>query len=280
MNLMKRRAKLHMMAVPHREEKPSFEFHKGVDGIRVKLVSWTEEPYRAIYDMVMATWNDKRIEPLDKDEMVAVVIEALEGRFLGTVLECVNFTFTIEGVSRATTHQLVRTRIGAGFSQQTTRVSDTRHQAARIPKTIANNPALLERYEEFMEVSRDFYAELVDSGIPYQDARFVQPIGIETYIVETINYRALKTLLANRLCNNMQWEINYVAKMMLLELRKKFPLLAKYLKSRCQITGECHYSENLFPPCGRRPYNGVVPDKYIYKRKDNEFELVDGVDDQ
>ena len=48
----------------------------------------------------------------------------------------ISFAFTIDGVSRACTHQLVRTRIGAAVLQHGGRDNDWRHRNWTLPETI------------------------------------------------------------------------------------------------------------------------------------------------
>jgi len=58
------------------------------------------------------------------------------GQTLQQVLERITFSFTIDGISRACTHQLVRTRLGAGFMQHGGRDNDWRHRTWTMPETI------------------------------------------------------------------------------------------------------------------------------------------------
>ena len=73
---------------------------------------------------------------------------------------------------------------------------------------------------------------MVDAGIPWQDARRVLFMGMQTYIHDQYNYLALSGVLANRLEHIMDWEFNCVAQLMLREVKMKCPpLLSKYLGS-------------------------------------------------
>lgn len=49
-------------------------------------------------------------------------------------------------------------------------------------------------------------------GVPKEDARFVLPLGIETRLVLTANFRELRHIL--RLGPDAQWEIREVARRM------------------------------------------------------------------
>lgn len=248
-----------MRGKSHKGEKPSFAYFYGLNEIKVELISATPDPERVIYGMVMATWHSHPVAPfIGSPEQDAIVEKALEGGALGTCLETINYTFTIEGITRQTTHQLVRTRIGAGMNQESLRAVDCRHHHFRIPMTFvnyANDKAhgFCNRVMEYVEEGRRLYAEAVDAGIPYQDARLLANIGTVTYLTETINYRALQGLLWARLCRNVDWEIREVARQMREEVARVHPLLGKYLRCSCEKLKKCTYRGELFPPCGDHP---------------------------
>lgn len=58
------------------------------------------------------------------------------GQTLQQCLERITFSFTIDGATRAATHQIVRTRLGAGFMQHGGRDNDWRHRPWIMPETI------------------------------------------------------------------------------------------------------------------------------------------------
>ncbi len=145
-------------------------------------------------------------------------------------LEHISFTFGIEGISRACSHQLVRHRI-ASFSQQSQRyVSEASSGVAGkifdfiIPSSIKNlGVADTAEFEEQMRVIQGFYdywierfaQELGKQGEKAnEDARFVLPNAAETKIITTMNARQLLHFFAVRCCNRAQWEIRAMAKEM------------------------------------------------------------------
>jgi flavin-dependent thymidylate synthase len=101
-----------------------------------------------------------------------------------------SFTFGID-VSRVTTHQLVRHRL-ASFSQQSQRyVSHKERFAAITPTSIAAHPEIRERFAEQLRSIHRFYAEMIEAGIPAEDARYILPNATETKIMVTMNAREL-----------------------------------------------------------------------------------------
>lgn len=157
-----------------------------------------------------------------------------------STIEHVSFTFAIEGISRACTHQLVRHRI-ASYSQQSQRyvkVNDFKKTAIK-PNTIARNPEANAKYDALMDQVAECYRQLVELGIPAEDARFVLPNAAETKIVVTMNARSLLHFFEERCCNRAQWEIRQVANLMLAECRKVAPTLFEKAGPTCEVGRFC-----------------------------------------
>jgi hypothetical protein len=109
---------------------------------------------------------------------------------------------------------------------------------------------------------RLLYAALVDAGIPWQDARRVLFMGMQTYIHDQYNYLALSGVLANRLEHIMDWEFNCVAQLMLREIKMKCPpLLSKYLGSHSDRAKAAKFAALQSWPPDRKypsPYDDCV----------------------
>ena len=204
----------------------------------------------AVATFAEATFGD--IKPyMDRSDawLIAQKAAAFEG-VVPNALETVSLTFAISGVSRTTTHQLVRTRVGAGFGQQSLRANNVKGFNMRVPATTAAfTPTVLkEYYEDILPQLRKLYDRLLVQGIPYQDARYFLPMGMETSIVATYNLLSLIGTLQRRLCNRMQWEINYVARLMADLTVEAFPWVGLALRTRCEKTGVCQTVDPMFPP--------------------------------
>ena len=154
-----------------------------------------------------------------------------------SVIEHASFTFSVEGVSRSLTHQLVRHRV-ASFSQQSQRyVSDgTEKNQGRLfdfvtPPTIAADPAKLAAYREAMEKAQAGYDALVAAGVPIEDARFVLPGGICTNFVTTLNLRSLLDVYEKRVAvRGAQWEVRAMVAEMARLLIQVEPWLAPFFE--------------------------------------------------
>ncbi len=124
------------------------------------------------------------------------------------LLEHYSITFLIKGISRVTSHQLVRHRI-ASYLQQSQRSIECYSigPSVVIPPKVLKNRAALEVYNEALKVAKEAYRKLRRIGIPKEDARYLVPGGYKTNIIMTVNLRSLRNMLKLRLDKHAQWEI-------------------------------------------------------------------------
>ena len=154
-----------------------------------------------------------------------------------SVIEHAVFTFSVEGVSRALTHQLVRHRI-ASFSQQSQRYVRLSEPTYVVPETVKRDPEAMKVYEETMDGIWDSYSKLIGMGIPAEDARYVLPNGCTTNITITMNARELLHFFSMRCCNRAQWEIREMADEMLRLCKEVSPVIFSDAGPAC-IRGPC-----------------------------------------
>ena len=178
---------------------------------------------------------------------------AIRAGHLG-VLEHVSFTWYAEGLSRACTHQLVRHRI-ASYNQQSQRYCkiDTNEDWYVIPESIADNTAAKQEYYKAMNGIATIYKELIEGGIPKEDARMILPNACKTKIVITMNARAFIEASEKRLCNRAQWEIRELFSLMKKEVIRLYPMIAYLANPRCLKRG-CIEAK----PCGHPPKGGEM----------------------
>ena len=153
-----------------------------------------------------------------------------------SVIEHAVFTFSIEGVSRSLTHQLVRHRV-ASFSQQSQRYVSMDKPTYVIPKTVEADPELKKEFERTMSEIWASYNRLVEK-IPPEDARYVLPNACTTNITITMNARELIHFFSLRCCNRAQWEIREMADRMLEICREQSPVIFREAGPPC-IRGPC-----------------------------------------
>ena len=132
--------------------------------LKVQLISHTPEP-----DKVIAQAGKLCYSPVGVDEITQKLTEEEIARYVNMLasighespLEHVSFTFAIEGISRACTHQIVRHRI-ASYSQQSQRYVKLEQFEYIIPPAIEKNPEAKKIFIETMERDQEAYDELVD----------------------------------------------------------------------------------------------------------------------
>ncbi|MEN3013488.1 MAG: FAD-dependent thymidylate synthase [Endomicrobiia bacterium] len=234
-----------------------------VNKLEVKLLSFTKNALYVIYSSFRQCYSALTAEEIFKkclkekeDKKYEDFIRKLIDSGHESPLEHVSFTFSISGVSRALTHQLVRHRI-ASYSQQSQRYVKMENFEYIVPPLISSNENLKKEFDNFMkEVQKkyDFFVrELEKLGKKgeevYQDARYILPQATETKIVVTMNCRELLHFFRERCCSRAQWEIRELANKMLEICRKKLRVVFEKAGAKCVSLGYCPENEKF--SCGR-----------------------------
>ena len=209
--------------------------------MHVELLYHTPDPERAIataarlcYAPVGAAELMETMPP----ERVESVLTTIMGSGHFSTLEHASYTFAIDGVSRALTHQLVRHRI-ASFNQQSQRyVKFTSGLETVKPGSVADDPEASRVFDEAIEAAIAAYERLLEAGIPAEDARYLLPNAAETKIVVTMNVRELLHFFELRCCNRAQWEIRELAHRMLELARPTAPFIFGDAGAPC-VHGAC-----------------------------------------
>ncbi|MHB9095398.1 MAG: FAD-dependent thymidylate synthase [Eubacteriales bacterium] len=208
--------------------------------MKIKLINHTPDPDRTVAAAARLCYSPAGAESLmdnlddrDIEQFLKVLMEL--GHLSPT--EHVSFTFAVEGVSRALTHQLVRHRI-ASYSQQSQRYVGLDDFPYVIPPSIEKDPTALASYQKIMEDIRVAYSQLA-SVVHKEDARYVLPNACETKIVFSFNCRSLFNFFEHRCCDRAQWEIRRLANLMLAEVKKVAPLLFDKAGPSCVVRGYC-----------------------------------------
>jgi len=165
--------------------------------------------------------------------------------------EHASYTFLLEGVSRALTHQLVRHRI-ASYSQRSQRYVTHDTFEYIIPPSftgmmVATDEGYVEAttyYREFMEHAAEVYQKLRNSlggggEAANEDARYVLPNATETKIMVSMNARELFHFFNERLCMRAQWEIRRTADEMLRLVKEATPVIFEGIGPKCVGLGHC-----------------------------------------
>ena len=167
------------------------------------------------------------------------IIKRVTGYGHDSVVEHASFTFSIEDVSRAMTHQLVRHRI-ASYTQQSQRyVTYDTIEKYVTPSSIERNMEAKRIFDETLEKISEAYLNLLKLGVPREDARFILPNAAKTNILVTMNARELQHFFNLRCCARAQWEIREVATEMLRQVKQAAPVLFEDAGPSCVKLGYC-----------------------------------------
>lgn len=177
------------------------------------------------------------------------IIRRVTGYGHDSVIEHASFTFSIEDVSRAMTHQFVRHRI-ASYTQQSQRyVTYDMVEKYVTPPSIEKNAEAKKTFEETLEKISEAYQNLIEHGVPKEDARFILPNAAKTNIIVTMNARELQHFFSLRCCTRAQWEIREVATEMLKQVKKAAPTLFENSGPSCVKLGYCPEGRMKTPEC-------------------------------
>ena len=184
----------------------------------VTLLYHTPEPERAVATaarLCYAPVGGRELMESLTDEKIRKVLTTIMASGHFSTLEHASYTFAVEGVSRALTHQLVRHRL-ASYNQQSQRYVKFKEEPPIVrPASVDSNPEAAQAFDEAIEACWQAYDKLVQAGVPAEDARYILPNACETKIVVTMNIRELMHFFSNRCCNRAQWEIREMAWKML-----------------------------------------------------------------
>ena len=253
--------------------------------LKVKLLSHTPDAERLVATAAKLCYSNSDIDSLREaqtEEKVQSFLKMLVDMGHESPVEHVSFTFAVEGVSRALTHQLVRHRI-ASYSQQSQRYVGASQFSYIVPPAIDGCPEAREIYINQMESAQESYNLLVqtllidkckayvpygvcDADAPdvlkernlklykaiekqcYEDARYVLPNAAETKIILTMNVRTLLNFLQHRCCDRAQWEIRALAEVIYKLCKGVAPTLFAKAGPKC-AHGRCPEGQMS---CGRQ----------------------------
>jgi len=189
--------------------------------MKVNLLSYTKDAERLSAAAARSCYSKKSASKLMEEideERAGKAISEITGMGHHSVIEHASYTFSLEGVSRAMTHQLVRHRI-ASFSQQSQRYVPLKEPSYVMPPSIESDEQLKQEFEELMETIWSSYRKLANQ-VPVEDARYVLPNACTTNITVTMNARELWHFFTLRCCRRAQWEIRSVADEMLRQVNE------------------------------------------------------------
>ena len=223
--------------------------------MKVKLIAYTPDPERVValaarmcyskavdVDTLESELDDKQIERL---------IYQLKYSNHASTWEHISFTFAIEGVSRVLLAEITRHRI-ASFSVRSQRYCAEGECDFIEPNTISKkrDEAPDDIFWASVCNAKDDYKDLLEEGIPKEDARYVLPNATATRMIVTMNARALLHFFNLRCCNRALKEIRDLANTMLELVKDVAPTLFNDAGASCVSLGYCPEGKMC---CGKAP---------------------------
>jgi thymidylate synthase (FAD) len=210
--------------------------------MEITLLQHTPDPERTVALAARLCYSSASISELDEklsQSDIARFLEKIMSLGHQSVLEHISFTFGIDGISRACSHQLVRHRL-ASYSQQSQRYVTFKGDdfPMVVPESISSSAKRRQLFSKAVKAAAKAYRELVDDGVPAEDARFVLPNAAETKIIVTMNARELLHFFELRCCERAQWEIRAMAIEMLRLVKPMAPVVFSSAGPGC-VGGGC-----------------------------------------
>ena len=200
--------------------------------MNVTLIQATPNPVETIAQIASICYDSNPKNPM-------ALVKHLYNNGHMSVMEHIYFTFKIEGISRACSHQLVRHRHGS-FTQRSQRYCSEDGFEVVQPKSF---DAVYEEgwYEAFANSIQDGYRDLQRNGVPNEDARYILPNACATSLYLSCNLRELIHMANERLCCRAQWEIRDLVKAMckLVDPQLQFMLVPKCQSGRIICNAHC-----------------------------------------
>jgi len=183
--------------------------------MKITLLSYTQNPefvcalsMRRCYSALPIEKLAEELNQKGPDYIKYLMNRVKEDKSFDIWEHCI-FSFEIEGVSRALTHQLVRHRM-ASYDQESQRFAPS-------PMDYITPPSIKGTIwePEFHSVAQrcwQLYKDMIEHGkLPKQDARYILPNAAETKLIMTLNARSLMHFLYMRTAAGAQWEVKDLA---------------------------------------------------------------------
>lgn len=160
--------------------------------------------------------------PASTEELIKKVIRKKHH----SVLEHTMATFRIKGGSRVFTHELVRHRLMSPSqeSQRYVKYGHTRDYDIVVPPSVKDS-AYFEKYMVWAAEAERMYSEMVEAGVPKEDARYILPNATTSEIVISANFREFRHIFQVRCHPRAHWEIRRICLEMLRMLKKEAPIV-------------------------------------------------------
>lgn len=213
--------------------------------MKIKLINYSENAEEKIALAAKLCYASD-VDSIQDDKNINEFVDKLKNMGHMSPFEHISYSFLIEGISRVTSHQLVRHRL-ASYSQRSQRYVNHDNFEYITPPSLENKTVIFDDrseqnakyyYRECMKEISNMY-RLLSEVVDDEDARYVLPNACETKIVTTMNARELIHFFNERLCQRAQWEIRDMADEMLKLAKEVSPIIFKNVGPKCIELEKC-----------------------------------------
>jgi len=190
----------------------------------------------------------------------------------GSVLEHVNFTFALMGVSRILTHELVRHRAGMAYSQESLRyvrlqdlelVMPTKDQLASLPQGIIG-ATVADIRESITALNKILIEDDPDTSFKHKKTmtsliRRIAPLGISTNIIFTANARALRHVIVQRTSPHAEVEIQGVFRAIADMVKEQAPAIFADVIQKADGSYTSEFTHWVCENCDHRKIRDIIP---------------------
>jgi thymidylate synthase (FAD) len=196
--------------------------------MNVTLIQATPNPIETIAEIASICYDSHPKNPMG-------LVKHLYKNGHMSVFEHIYFTFKIEGISRACSHQLVRHR-HCSFTQRSQRYCSEDGFEFVVPPTMGRDALAMDMLD-----IHNWYEDYQNSGVPNEDARYILPNACTTSLYISCNLRELIHMANERLCARAQWEIRELIQEMckLVDENLHFMLVPKCQSGRIICNSPC-----------------------------------------
>ena len=196
--------------------------------MKVTLIQATPKPVETIAQIASICYDSDPKNPM-------ALVKHLYKNGHDSVFEHIYFTFKIEGISRACSHQLVRHR-HCSFTQRSQRYCSEDGFEYVTPASILDTSM-----DVAMGRALGHYIGCQSHGVPNEDARYILPNACATSLYLSCNLRELIHMANERLCTRAQWEIRDLVQRMckLVDPQLQFMLVPKCKSGRIICNSPC-----------------------------------------
>jgi len=243
--------------------------HASFLSMHVEVLEATDDPEELICQAARNDYASQFVGNTEFEELMETVdgddLEEKMGTLIGHLLshghygpfEHAQITFAVEGMSRSCMAQLTRHR-HVSFDVQSMRYvafddidpaevvdggmvvmppsADDPDWIGRNQKSGAVDEETVEKREVLfrssVQRSVEEYQELLDLGMPPEDARFVLPIGTGVNVVMSLNVRTLMHVADMRAAADAQWEIRGLTEQLLDAAEEWCPITFEYYNEK------------------------------------------------